>query len=156
MDVHTAAQNVAEDYRGGARALAVDIGKNPTSLAHELTRTGSAKLGLHDAVKMTIRSKDLRILNAFAGACGCMVLPLPEAMAVEGDDAMHMVSKLMAELNDTVQAYVAAVADGQVTGNEVAHIKRQGGELQQALQQLVAHAVSLHEAGKAPGLQRVA
>lgn len=143
MDAFTAAQNVAEDYRGGARQLGIDI--DHKALSHELNETGTAKLGLKTAVKMTQRSKDLRILNAFAATVGCMVLPLPETMAVEGDDAMQLVSKLMAELNDTVQAYVGAMSDGKVTGNEVEAIKRQGGELQVALQKLVAHAVTMHQ-----------
>lgn len=160
MDVITAAQNVAEDYRGnsgsGARALALDIGKNATSFSHELSETGAAKLGLVTAVKMTRRSKDLRILNAFAADVGCMVLPLPESMAVEGDDAMQLVSKLMAELNDTVQAFVSAAADGRFTGNEIDEIKRQGGELTVAVQDLIGHAVKAHEAGKQQGIRAVA
>jgi hypothetical protein len=156
MDVITAAANVAEDFPGGARALAGAIDRNATTFSHELSETGAAKLGLRTAVKMTIRSKDLRILNAFAAECGCMVLPLPEAMAVEGDDSMQLVSKLMAELNDTVQAYVGALVDGKVSANEVNEIKRQGGELQVALQQLIAHAVSQHEASQPAHIRSVA
>lgn len=160
MDVITAAWNLASDYRGdtgrGIQQLAKDIDRNPTSLTHALNRTGSAKLGIEDAVRMSQFTGDLRILNAFAAECGCMVLPLPESMAVEGDDAMQLVSKLMAELNDTVQAFVGAVADGKVTGNEVAEIKRQGGELQIALQQLVSHAVSMHQASVPAQIRSVA
>lgn len=154
MDAFTAAQNVAEDYKGGARQLGIDI--DHKALSHELNETGTAKLGLKTAVKMTQRSKDLRILHAFATTCGCMVLPLPETMAVEGDDAMLLVSKLMAELNDTVQAFVGAVSDGRVCQNELAAIKRQGGELQIALQKLVTHAVAMHEQGLPPALRAVA
>lgn len=155
MSVMDAARNVAEDYAGGARALALRIDKNPTTFAHELNETGGAKLGLETSVKMTKRSKDLRILNEFAAEAGCMVLLLPEALAVDGNDAMHLVSKLAGEFNDVVQSFVAAVADAEVTGTEVAAIRRQWAELQVVGQRVVAFAEAMHEAGKPAHLKSV-
>lgn len=152
MDVITAAQNVAEDYAGhggrGARGLAVDIDKNPVSFSHELHETGTAKLGLRTAVKMTIRARDPRILNAFAAECGFMVLPLPETMMVEGDAAVQLVGEAMSEFNDVAQAFIAGAADQNWTGNEVGELERQAGELIAAVQRIVKHAKAAHEASK--------
>jgi hypothetical protein len=155
MSVMDAARNLAEDYPGGAAALALRIDKNPSSFSHELHEAGIAKLGLVTAVKMTRRTGDRRILNAFAAEAGCMVLPLPEALAVEGDDAMQMVSDLAREFNDVVQAFVGAVADRDVNGNEMVGIRRQWSELQLVGQRLVGYAESLHEAGKPAHLRAV-
>lgn len=148
MDIMDAARNVAEDHRGGCKALAERIGKNHTTLAHELSEIGTAKLGLRTALKISKFTSDTRILNAFAEEMGCMVLPLPSALAVDGDDAMRLVSTLACEFNDVVQSFVQAMADGRVTENEVDALTRQWGELQRAGQRLVAHAATLHELGK--------
>lgn len=143
-----AARNLADDYPGGCQALGPRIGKPGFSLSHELKGSGTAKLGLLTAVQMTTRTGDLRILNAFAAEAHCMVLPLPEALALDGCQAMAHVANVAAEFNDVVQAFVAAVSDGKVSANELAAIRRQWGELQAAGQHLLAHAEQVHMAGK--------
>lgn len=140
MDVITAAQNVAEDYVGasgrGAVALAKDIDKNPTTLAHQLTETGSAVLGLRTAVKMTKRSRDLRILLAFAAECGQMCVPLPDALDVEGEDCMKRLSETSREFAELCQEVCADLSDGKISDNELARINRSIGELLAAVQAL--------------------
>lgn len=156
MNVMDAARNVAEDYPGGATALALRIDKNATTLQHELNETGTAKLGLVTAVKMSKRTRDLRILNAFAAEMGALVYLLPDSM-LDGsnDDAMHLLSKLAGEFNDVVQSFVHTTADGKVTGNELQALRRQWSELQVVGQRVVAYAEALHEAGKPPSLRVV-
>jgi hypothetical protein len=143
-----AARNMAEAYSGGGGALAKRFEKNPTTFLHELNETGMAKLGLVDAVTASKRAKDLRVLNAFAEEMGCMVTLVPESLIVGDDDALHLVSRLAGEFNDTVRAFVDAVADGSVSANEISEIHRQWGELQAVGQRLLSHASSLHEASK--------
>jgi hypothetical protein len=155
MDALTAAANVAEDFPGGARALAVAIDRNPVTLSHELNGTGTAKLGLRTAIKMTIRSKDPRILNAFAAECGYMTLPLPETMMVDGDGAVQLVGQAMQEFNDVAQAFVKGAADGRWSGNEVGDLERQWGELVAAGQKMLQHARAAHEAAKPASLHAV-
>lgn len=155
MDVQTAAANVAEDYPGGARALAVAIDRNPITLSHELNGTGTAKLGLRTAVKMTIRARDPRILNAFAAECGYIVLPLPETMMVEGDAAVQLVGDAMREFNDVAQAFIAGAADQHWTGNEVADLERQWGELVAAGQRMLQHAKLAHKAAEPANLRAI-
>ena len=143
MRVLDAARNVADDYPGGSRALAARLDKNPWSLMHELHETGTAKLGLKTAVQITARTGDLRILNAFAEECSCVVLPIPERMHVEGEDSLQLLASLASEFNDVVQAYVTAMADGHVSRNELDHLTRQWSELVAVGQHMVTHAQTL-------------
>jgi hypothetical protein len=159
MDVITAACNVAEDYVGasgkGARALAVDIDKNPVTLSHELNETGGAKLGLRTAVKMTRRSRDLRILNAFAQECGCMVLALPEALQLEGSAAMQDLGHTAKEFADVVAEVSARIADGEISENDLRAIEREWGELVAAGQGMVARLRAKRDADSAARLRAV-
>ncbi|WP_298929163.1 phage regulatory CII family protein [uncultured Ramlibacter sp.] len=159
MDVQTAAQNVAEDYKGaggsGAKALAADIDKNGTTFAHQLSETGGAVLGLRTAVKMTLRSKDLRILNAFASEAGCMVFPLPETLKVEGNGTMQDLGDTVREFGEVIQEISADSVDGEFSANEVQRIERAWGEHIAAGQRMIANIRAKHDAGKAK-LQRVA
>lgn len=155
MDVITAACNVAEDYKGGARQLAADIDRNPTTFSHELNETGVAKLGLRTAVKMTKRTKDLRILYAFACEMGQMCVPLPDMLMVEGDLTMQGLGRVAKEFGDVVQEISAAAADGEVSANEMQRVERQWGELVAAGQQLLAHMRARHEAARPGHLRAV-
>jgi hypothetical protein len=153
MDVQTAAFNVAEDYPGGARALARDIDKNATTFSHQLSETGGAVLGLKTAVKMTKRTKDLRILLAFAADCGQMCVPLPEALDLEGSDCMRKLSETSREFADLCTEVSQSLSDGKINDNELERIQREGGELVQKLQGLLAAAAAKNYADK-PNLLR--
>lgn len=146
-----AARCVAEDYPGGAHALAARIDKPPSTFAHELAGAGGAKLGLKTAVAMSTRTGDMRILNAFAAELGAMVLPLPVLSIDAGEDALRLVGDMAREFGDVVAAYSAALADGKVTANELAHLGRQWGELEVVAQRMLAHATAVHEAAKPKG-----
>lgn len=148
MNVMDAARNVAEDYPGGATSLAPRIDKNPTTLNHELHETGTAKLGLMTAVKMTSRTKDLRILNAFAAEVGCMVLQLPMVDQLEGGQAMTDLAAMAREFSDVVAKVSSACADGRVSDNELHDVERQAGELVAAVQTMLTSLRNMNEAGR--------
>ncbi|MCC2673069.1 MAG: hypothetical protein K0R58_16 [Ramlibacter sp.] len=149
MDVMTAAFNVAEDYKpGGARGLAAAIGENHNTFSHAVTETAGAKLGLKTALKMTKRSRDLRILLAFAAECGQMCVPLPESMDLESNDCMRALANTSKEFTELVQEVCASLSDdGNVSANELERIDREGGELVAKLQQLLATVRARHLAG---------
>lgn len=156
LSAEEAAFNVAHDFRpGGASGLARAIDYNPTTLSHEVKRQGGAKLGLATAVKMTQRSGDMRILNAFAAECGAMVVLLPEALDVAGDRTMQDLSALAKEFGDVVQAAAGALADGSVNANELAEVRRQWSELLVVGQRMMAGIEARHEASK-PAFLRAA
>lgn len=148
MDVLAAAFNVGHDYEGGVVALAPQIGKNPTTLNQELGRIGSAKLGLHDAVKMTVASRDFRVLDAFAAQCGRMTIPLPEMLDLETDDCMRALAETSREFSELCTEVCSSLSDGVVSDNERARIQAEGGHLVATLQGLLAAVAARNEAGK--------
>lgn len=160
MDVKTAAFNVGHDFKGGVVALAPQIGKNPNTLNAELACIGTAKLGLSDAVKMTIVAQDFRVLEAFAGQCGRMTLPLPEMLDMEDtNDCLEALARTSREYSELCMEVCASLADKVISDNERARIQREGGQLVASLHQLLAAVDAHHQAGKtgqgadAPGLR---
>ena len=141
-----AAFHLAHDYPGGATALAARMGKNPGTFCHELTATGSAKLGLLDAGKMTLLTGNRAILNAFAAECGCIVLPLPEHQA--GVDTFAQLATTAREFGEFVASVANAAQDGRVTANELAQVDRELAEMLAAAQDIRATLASVHAAGK--------
>ena len=145
-----AAHHLVQAYPGGAEALAPRMNKNATTLRHEVNRTGQAKLGLADAVSLSVLTGDLRILSAFASELGCMVTPLPASLG--GDEtAMHRVALLAKEFGEVVATVTEATADGRISANELANIERNWEELMAAGQALVGHLRAKHEAGRPGG-----
>jgi hypothetical protein len=119
MSVLTAAYNVAHDYKPGAGALGELIGKNATTFNHELNRTGSAKLGLLDAVKMTDMTGDERILASWAMHRNKMLVPLPDGLEPGGDCTMNGLAEFANEFAATTAHVCQSKADNKVTDNEL-------------------------------------
>lgn len=152
MDVMHAAQNVAEDYEGGASALARAIDKKEFTFLHELMETGSAKLGLRTAVKMTRRARDLRILHAFAAEFGQYCMPLPASLDPAGDECMLAMGAVVREASEMCQQTCESLgSDGDINDNELARITREGGELIAAVNKLIKAATARNLACKPPG-----
>lgn len=123
------AYNVVQDYPGGAASLAPRMGKGVSTLSHETTARGTAKLGLVDAEKITQLTGDLRILHAFAANCGQMLVPLPDAMAVEGDDCMLRLADSAREFGGLCAEVAGDLADGSISDNELNRIDKACGQL---------------------------
>ncbi len=136
MDLRDVAANVVHDYPGGAPSLAPRVGKNATTLAHELNGTGTAKLGLLDAEKITLRTGDLRILEAFALNCGQLLVPLPSADDGHPDDCMARLADTAREFGDLCTEVATDLVDGAISDNEMTRIDRECGELMSSLRTL--------------------
>lgn len=141
-----AAFNLVHDYPGGAESLGPRIKKSPTTLSHEVKRTGTAKFGLEDSVKLTVLSGNRAILNAFAAECGCLVLPMPSVES--GLDTFHGLADAAREFSEFVASVADAAADGRVTGNELARVDRELSELLARGQAIRATLAMIHESGK--------
>lgn len=142
-----AAYHVVHDYPGGSVSLAPRLNKSPTTLSHEVTATGTAKLGLLDAVKITAFSGDLRILQAWAVEAGQMLVALP-VMADQSDECLAMVSSTAKEFSDLLAAAAEGLADGAVSDNEVDRIEREAAELFSAVHALLKAMRDRNQAGK--------
>lgn len=149
-----AAYHAVHDYPGGAPVLAIRMKKNYTTLCHELTSTGTAKLGLLDAQKITDLTGDISILQAWATSAGQMLVPLPSVAAQQGDDCMQRLATTAREFGDLVAEVSGDLADGSVSDNELGRIERECGELIVALHGLMASITQRNHAGKPAALRR--
>lgn len=151
MQVLDAAYHVVNDYPGGATSLAPRMGKGASTLSHETTATGNAKLGLIDAMKITQLTGDLRILHAFAEACSAIVIPLPTQAHEASADVFTHLADTAREFSDVVASISTAAADGHITGNELATVQREWGELVAQGAALVSLLQAKHLAGRPGG-----
>lgn len=149
-----AAFHLVHDYPGGATALAPRLQKAQGTLCHELTGTGTAKLGLLDAVKLTLLTGDRRILNAFAAECGCVVLQMPQHAS--GSDAMTKLGASAKEFGDFVSSVGDSLRDGAVTSTELRRVRRELAEMIASAQDVDAELGALHEAAKPAHLRKAA
>ncbi len=137
MDLRDVAANIVHDYPGGAASLAPRIGKNATTLAHEVHGTGSAKLGLLDAEKITLRTGDMRILEAYALNCGYLLVALPVAgVDATPDDCMAHLTHAVREFGDVCAVMSSELGTGSISDNKLALIDRECGELIAAVRAL--------------------
>jgi len=149
MNVQTAAFNLVHDYPGGATALAPLLGKSASTLNHEVEPNyATAKLGLADALKLTMLSKDRGILNAFAMACHCMVLPLPSSPEGIDDDTFTSVTRMAREFAEVISQIAEVTADGAVSDNELGRVEREAAELVAAVQAVLAALQARNRASK--------
>lgn len=149
-----AAFHAVHDHPGGAAALAGRMNKHPGTLCHELTATGTAKLGLVDALKLSHLTGSRAILNAFATELGCLVLPLPAHQA--GVDTFMQVADTAREFAEFITSVATAASDGKISANELAQVDRELGEMIAAAQDVRATLAAMHEAGKPAHLRRAA
>lgn len=146
-----AAHQMVQAYPGGAESLGPRIGKNPTTLRHEVNRTGAAKLGLVDAVSMSVMSGDPRILNAFNAECGYVAFRLPSVEGVCDESTIRSVSELAREFGELMGTVTQAAADGRITGNELHQVQGAWSELVAAGQAMVSQLEAQHNAAKPKG-----
>lgn len=151
MNELDAAYNLVHDYPGGADSLAPRVGKNATTLCHEVARVGTAKLGLQTSVKLSVASGDKRILEAFAMQCGFMLLPLPNALALSKDTCMERLGDLLRESSEVVRETVAGLADGELSDNERGRIERDCALLVSSVSAFMCAVDARHMAGKRAG-----
>lgn len=152
-EILDAAYHLVHDYPGGSLSLAPRIGKSPSTLSHEVVASGGAKLGLVDALKLSHLTGDLRILNTFAAACGCVVLPMPESAV---GDTFQELAAAAREFGEFIGAVAESAADGAITANELARVDRELTEMLAASQHLRATLAAMHEAAKPVTLRRAA
>jgi hypothetical protein len=156
MNLLDAAYNVVHDYPGGADSLAPRVDKNPTTLSHEVSGTGTAKLALLTAEKITQRTGDLRILSTFAGNCGQMLVPLPHAGELPQDDCMLRLAEAAKEFGELCREVAVDLASGEITDNMMDRVDKECGLLIADVHALRESLAARNQAARAAHLKRVA
>lgn len=113
-----AAYMTAQEYPGGARALAMRMGcKSPAVLTHKLNPNDKANhLTVADLVNLMVMSGDHRALHAMNTEFGYIALPIPETQEEMPAEA------IMQTCNDFatyLKSVTDALADGKVTTLEL-------------------------------------
>jgi len=140
MDIHDAAYRVAHDYDPphGAVSLARKLGRNAGTFLNQLNpHQDGAKLGLGDAVAMTLASGDFRILHAFADTCGHLAFPKPDFSKISDASLLEMILKRDREVGQFAQALSDALESGDISRKEFARIEQEGYEAAAALLELI-------------------
>jgi len=149
MQLLDAAYHAIHDYPGGAPSLAPRMGKSPHTLNHEVTASGSAKLGLVDAAKICQLTNDYRILHAFAESCGHVCIPMPDGgMVPNAEGVLTQLAETSREFSELCAEVCVSAADGRITDNELDRISRERMELISALARLGEAVLALNRAGK--------
>ena len=148
MNLLDAAYALVHEYPGGSESLAPRVGKNATTLSHEVLGTGAAKLGLLTAETMTIFSGDLRILQEFAANCEQMVVPLPKLDPGQSDDCMLRLAATAHEFGKLCTEVAGDLVDGQISDNELARIDRECGRLIASVHSMRKALAQRNQAGK--------
>ena len=150
MNVIDAAYNVVHEYPGGSESLVTRMsGKSATTLSHEVAKIGTAKFGLETAVAVSMLTRDMRILEAFAATCGRMTLPLPELLATVGDDCLSRLGDVLRESGQLVAEVSGGLSDGNINDNEARRIEHECGQLIAAATSMMAAVRARNLAGKA-------
>ncbi len=155
MNLLDAAYNVVHDYPGGSQSLAPRLGKSATTLSHEVTATGTAKLGLLDAAKITELTGDVRLLAAFAANAGQMLVPLPKIQADASDDCMLLLADMAREFGELCTEVASDMADGVISSNDLSRIDTECGQLIASVHALREALGARHQADKAALMRRV-
>ncbi len=130
-----AAFNTVHD--AGTDAIAELLGKTRGSVAHEVNppQGGTAKLGIVDAARICLHTRDYRILRAFAEVCGHGIVPLPDWP--EGDADVNAIlarcGVMAGKFADAIKSANQALVDGKVSKNELDQFLRDSDELANAI-----------------------
>ena len=145
-----AANRVTDAQSGGRKGLWVAMGEpgSYTSFCHALDGQGSAKLGLDQAFAMTRTSGNVDVLRTWAAEFSLVLLPMPEALLPQGDALMQHVADCVVRFGEFANTVTKAVADGEVTRNELTEAQRLVAEMLAAQASLLQAMTAANAAAK--------
>lgn len=128
MNLRDAARLLAKGYPGGIEALAPRLGKSASTLRHELAGAPGYKLGAQDLEDMTLCAMEVRqheslvALEAFAGNCRQMLVPLPESLQGSGDDALVQLGQAAKDFGELCHEVSDDLAKDRISDNAMKRI----------------------------------
>jgi hypothetical protein len=154
MNVLDSLRLMVREYPGGIAAVALRLGKSPSTLEKELRADAGYKFGVLDACAVTEMCHEMRVpsasayVTAAAASCCATVAIEPPPAAPSDRELVAQTGKLLREVGDVVSAVIQAGGDGRVSLNELRAVEKEGREALLALQCLVAAIERLHEEGR--------
>lgn len=154
MNIMGALRAMARAFPGKVAGLALHLHKAESTLDKELRATGNFKLGVEDAVEITVACHDAGLpearefVTALAARLDCLVLPMPAASGVCDDQCLQAVAVASREMHELMTEVMQALADGRVCDNERVRVERGAADLVSAVQALLQLMASRNEAGK--------
>lgn len=154
MNILDSARRMARSYPGGVDAVALRLDKSPSTLEKELRGAPGYKLGAEDAADMSAMCIELgtehamAYANVIAAHSGCMLVPLPVGMDPAADECMRALAATSRESAELIAEVATALADGQISDNEMIKVDRASGELMAAMQAMRRVMAERNRAGK--------
>jgi hypothetical protein len=154
MNVLDSLRLMVREYPGGIAAVALRLGKSPSTLEKELRGAPGYKFGVLDACAVSEMCREMQVpsasayVTAAAASCGATVAVESPSAAPSDRELVTQTGQLLREVADVVSAVIQAGGDGRVSLNELRLVEREGREALLALQCLVASIERLHEEGR--------
>ncbi len=135
MNALGAAKALVRKFVGGRAAMADALGMSYAVFGNKLDPNNSSNvLSLDDAMRMTDISGDLRVLEAWAAAENCRVVPLDD---MASGSLMTTLLERDAATGNVAQVLSAALMDGDISERELLEIERACGDQQAVMIKLV-------------------
>ena len=153
MNLLDSLRRAVRHYPGGLDAVAVRLGKSPSTLDKELRGAQQYKMGADDAVEIAAMCAQLGTEHALeyptrvAEAVGCTLLQLPTGpMTPCCALTAASMAELVREFSDVISSAALADADGEISRNELTGVQRHWAELVASGQTFMRHLETKHEA----------
>jgi len=159
MNLLDAARRVARHYPGGNDALALRLGKSPSTMEKELRGAQGFKLGAEDASEMSVMAHDvgsphaLDFVTELNKRVGLLVVPLPPAIDLDGPQAMQAIAGMSIEAANAISEACQALADHGVCDNELRRFDAALAKMVSAGQAVRALMAGINQAGKPAQMQ---
>jgi hypothetical protein len=154
VNILIATRQLARNFPTKLEGLAAEISKSPTSLRHEISGERGNKLGCEDVIDMTNAARAVKqenalvILEAIAACCGCEIKELPGSEPASKVNAMVAVGGAAIEFSELIAAATDALADGEVTDNELKKAQQECSQLISKVNVLMAAMAEKNTEGK--------
>lgn len=124
MNILDTVHSVAHDYPGGCESLAPRIGMSAAVLRSKVNpNTDTHQFTLLNAVAVTDKANDDRILDAWARERGYVLVKIPETENCSDGAVLELMAKTWETNGDIGKEVNRTFADGRVEEHEVARIK---------------------------------
>lgn len=160
MNILDTVRRQARGYPGGIEAVALRLGKSASTLEKELRGAPGFKLGAEDAAEVSAMCVEVGSQHAMAYATAvaahmnCMLVPMPADVDTDDSECLRAAAETARQAAQHMAEVFAALADGQVSDNELMAVDRASGRFFAAHQTLRRLLGDLNRAGKPAGEER--